>query len=66
MPGQEISSPNPPPDSSLLSEDILKLKIELDIQNALTSEELKAVKAFRRAADYIAAGMFSMPFVCVS
>ncbi|KAI0035422.1 XFP N-terminal domain-containing protein [Vararia minispora EC-137] len=57
MPGQEIAGPNPPADSSLLPESILSYKVDLDTQNALSSDELKAIKTFRRAADYIAAAM---------
>jgi xylulose-5-phosphate/fructose-6-phosphate phosphoketolase len=61
MPGQEIASANPPPDPSLLPESLLQYKVNLEIQNALSEEELKAVKSFRRAANYIAAGTFTTP-----
>lgn len=57
MPAQEISQPNPPPDPSSLSDDLLQLSVQLKTEGYLPPEELNAVQAFRRAADYIAAGM---------
>lgn len=56
MPGQEITQPNPPPDPSHLPDSLLELRVKLNIEDALSREELKAVQTFRRAADYIAAG----------
>ena len=60
MPAQIISQPNPPPDPSSLSDELLQLSVKLETEGYLSPEELNAVQAFRRAADYIAAGM-SLP-----
>jgi len=51
--------PNPPPEPSQLPDDVLKLAINLDAVKAtvLTDNELKSLKAFRAAANYIAAAM---------
>ncbi|RDB26054.1 putative phosphoketolase [Hypsizygus marmoreus] len=57
MPGQYIAQANPPPDPSLLSDDILKYATTLDTKNFLNEEELKSIDLFTRAADYIAAAM---------
>ncbi|KAJ7454731.1 phosphoketolase [Mycena latifolia] len=57
MPGQILLQANPPADPSLLPDSILQYSIQLDTKNYLSSEELKAIKMFRRAADYIAAAM---------
>lgn len=57
MPGQELFQPNPPADPSLIPESMLDFSVKLNTSNFLSSDELKAVKMFRRAADYIAAGM---------
>ena len=35
----------------------MQLSVKLDTEGYLSPEELNAVQAFRRAADYIAAGM---------
>ena len=56
MPGQLLFQPNPPPDPSQLPESILEYSVKLDLTNVLSNEELSAIKQFRRAADYIAAG----------
>lgn len=56
MPGQQISQPNPPPEPSWLPDDVLQLAVQLKTKNYLPEDELKAIQAFRRAADYIAAG----------
>ena len=56
MPGQLLLQPNPPPDPSQLSDSLLQYGMKLDIKGSLSPEELSAVKQFRRAADYIAAG----------
>ena len=55
MPAQILSRPNPPPEKSLLPQDLGQLAVKLDL-NVLSQQELDDVKAFRRAADYIAAG----------
>ena len=57
MPGQLLFQPNPPPDPSQLPESILEYGVKLDLKNVLSNEELTAIKQFRRAADYIAAGV---------
>ncbi|KAI0321766.1 XFP N-terminal domain-containing protein [Amylostereum chailletii] len=57
MEDKTISQPNPPADPSRLPDSILDLRVHLDLQNALSREELTAIGDFRRAADYIAAAM---------
>ena len=59
MPAQEIAQANPPPDPSQLPEYVLNLKTKIPNQNVLSKEELSAIQQYRRAADYIAAGVFS-------
>ena len=58
MPAQLLTQPNPPPEKSLLPKELGALSVKLDL-NVLSQEELNDVKAFRRAADYIAAGTCS-------
>lgn len=48
---------NPPPDPSSLSNDVLQLSVTLDTKNYLSPGDLKSVQLFRRAANYIAAGI---------
>ena len=55
MPAQILTRPNPPPEKSQLPEELGQLSVKLDL-NVLSPQELEDVKAFRRAADYIAAG----------
>jgi xylulose-5-phosphate/fructose-6-phosphate phosphoketolase len=57
MPGQIIAQPNPPPDPSHLSDSIREYAVQLNTSNVLTESELCAIQKFRRAANYIAAGM---------
>jgi xylulose-5-phosphate/fructose-6-phosphate phosphoketolase len=57
MPAQLVSQPNPRPDPSLLPDSVLDYAIKLDTTNYLLPYELEAIRQFRRAADYIAAGM---------
>lgn len=57
MPAQLLFQPNPPPDASLLPASVGSLKVELEL-NVLSPQEEQDIKAFRRAADYIAAGEF--------
>lgn len=57
MPGQQISKPNPAPDASQLSDDILNWSIKVEHDNFLSKDDAKAIQMFRRAADYIAAAM---------
>jgi len=51
--------PNPPPEKSQLPDYVLQLAINLDDakKSVLTDDELAACKAYRRAANYIAAAM---------
>jgi xylulose-5-phosphate/fructose-6-phosphate phosphoketolase len=51
--------PNPPPEKSQLPDYVLQLAINLDDakKSFLTDDELAACKAYRRAANYIAAAM---------
>jgi xylulose-5-phosphate/fructose-6-phosphate phosphoketolase len=56
MPKQEIAEANPPPDASQLPEALLKLKVNLETTDALSDAQVDAIRKFRRAADYIAAG----------
>jgi xylulose-5-phosphate/fructose-6-phosphate phosphoketolase len=59
MPFEFKEIPNPPPEKSQLPDSILELAINLDEakKSVLTDNELSAVKAYRRAANYIAAAM---------
>jgi xylulose-5-phosphate/fructose-6-phosphate phosphoketolase len=59
MPEQLLFQPDPPPDPSHLPDSVLDLSIKLKTSNVLSEQELFSVQAFRRAADYIAAGMTS-------
>ncbi|KAJ7152275.1 hypothetical protein C8R43DRAFT_1003975 [Mycena crocata] len=56
MLGQILIQANPPADPSLLSDSIHQLSVQLNTKSYLSSDELKAIKMFRRVADYIAAG----------
>lgn len=51
--------PNPPPEKSQLPDSLLNLAINLDNEKTsiLSDNELAALKAYRRAANYIAAAM---------
>ncbi|KAJ7672138.1 phosphoketolase [Mycena polygramma] len=57
MPAQILLQANPPADPSLLPDSVLQLGVQLDTKNYLPEDELKSIKMFRRAADYIAAAM---------
>jgi xylulose-5-phosphate/fructose-6-phosphate phosphoketolase len=56
MPGQELLQPNPPPDPSTIPDSMLQYSVVLGTQDYLPKDELTSVKAFTRAANYIAAG----------
>ena len=56
MPAQELYQANPPPDASQLPKVLNELAVQLPL-NVLSEQEVKDIQAFRRAADYIAAGM---------
>lgn len=57
MPKQEIAQANPPPDASLLPDGVLDLRVTLNTKDYLSSDELRGIQLFRRAADYLAAAM---------
>ena len=59
MPTEFHEVPNPPPEKSQLPDSLLELAINLDNEkkSVLTENELDALKAYRRAANYIAASM---------
>jgi len=55
MPGEIIDRPNPQPLPSHLPEEVLKLAVQVE-KKTLPEDVNKSLKAFRRAALYIAAG----------
>jgi xylulose-5-phosphate/fructose-6-phosphate phosphoketolase len=59
MPSEFHEIPNPPPEKSQLPDSLLQLAINLDDakKSVLTDDELASCKAYRRAANYIAAAM---------
>ena len=59
MPSEFHEIPNPPPEKSQLPDSLLKLAINLDEEKktVLSDGELASLKAYRRAANYIAAAM---------
>ena len=59
MPTEFHEVPNPPPEKSQLPDSLLNLAINLDNEkkSILNDNELAALKAYRRAANYIAAAM---------
>lgn len=57
MTGQQLTTPNPPADPSLLPDYLNDLRVELNIKEALDDATLSAVQKYRRAAMYIAASM---------
>lgn len=57
MGGQKIFEANPPPDPSQLPDAILDFKVQLNTKNVLSEDELRCIREFRNAADYIAAAM---------
>ena len=59
----DVSMPNPSPDPSQLPDTVLDCRVELNIKNVLSPDELYSVQCFRRAGDYIAAGSYRLsPF----
>lgn len=58
MPGEVIDRPNPGPSVSNIPDEVLKLSVSLE-KAALDEQDAKALKEFRAAACYIAAGMSS-------
>jgi len=59
MPANFIERPNPPGDPSLIPDFVTGLAVQLETKDYLSNDELHAVQLFRRAANYIAAGMSS-------
>lgn len=59
MPSKFHEVPNPPPENSQLPDSLLRLAINLDNEkkSVLSDQELAALKAYRRAVNYIAAAM---------
>jgi len=55
MPGEVIDRPNPEPSASHVAEQILSLSVKVK-NDPLSEDALTSLKAFRRAACYIAAG----------
>lgn len=49
--------PNPPPDPSLISDDILQYAVKLNIKDYLSRDDLRSVQLFQRAANYISTAM---------
>ncbi len=58
MPGEVIDRPNPQPLASQIPDSVLELSVKLE-KVALSDADLKGLEEFRRASNYIAAGMFS-------
>ena len=58
MPAQLVSQANPPADRSLLPASVLDYGVVVATENFLPPDELESIQQFRRAADYIAAGLY--------
>ena len=67
MPGEVLDRPNPQPLPSHIPEDVLSLAVKLE-KTKLDEASSNGLQQFRRAANYIAAGMLSglpkMPELC--
>ena len=67
MPGEVIDRPNPQPLQSSIPEDVLSLAVKLK-KSKLDEPLYDGLQQFRRAANYIAAGMLThrpnLPVVC--
>ena len=57
MPGEVIDRPNPQFLASQIPNNVLGLAVKLE-KVALSDADLKGLEEFRRASNYIAAGMF--------
>jgi len=57
MPGQVLKQANPPPGSSQLPDSLLSLQVNLSLEDAISQQDLNAIREFRRMANYIAAAM---------
>ena len=58
MPGEEIDRPNPQPLPSHIDDNVLSLAVSLD-KTKLDDDLAIGLRDFRRAANYIAAGMWT-------
>ncbi len=65
MPREVIDRPNPKALDSLIPEDVLSLSVQLE-KIRLSDADLKGLEDFRRASNYIAAGMAQIwnPSLC--
>lgn len=66
MPGYLVERANPPADPSLIPDSVINLAVQLNTKDYLPKEELHAVQLFRRAANYIAAGLSYAPYFLTS
>jgi len=57
MTGEIIDRPNPGAKPSLIPDEVLSLSVKLDKLN-ISDADLKALGDFRRASNYIAAGLY--------
>ena len=57
MPGEIIDRPNPQALASLVPDEVLNLAVKLD-KITISDADLKGLEEFRRASNYIAAGMY--------
>lgn len=57
MPGETISQPNPPPLASSLPSSLSSLAVKLPLDDYLSASDLTSLRAFRRAANYLATAM---------
>jgi len=57
----DVSMPNPQPEPSHLPDSILDCRVQLTTKNVLSQDELGSIQCFRRAADYVAAGLYHPP-----
>lgn len=60
MPGEQIDRPNPPPLPSHLPDNVLELAVRLE-RKPLPDDVRDGLRAFQRAACYIAAGEMIQP-----
>lgn len=56
MPAEVIDRPNPQPLASHIPDNVLELSVKLE-KVALSDADLKGLEEFRRASNYIAAGV---------
>lgn len=61
MPGEIIDRPNPQATPSSIPDSVLDLSVKLNKIN-INDADLRGLEEFRRASNYIAAGMFGVLF----